>query len=259
MPRSYRYRAMNAYAAMQNAGGAGSPSYSVDSADFDGSTDFIRWAGSTPFVDGPAFSFAARVRRDADGAAHSIFVSSGDRIRIEVQATNRFLVTAEDSAGAVIFSDNTDNGSFLQADGVTVVFFSIRTTAGSQEVHLYKDDINVEPTGGWVAFSSGNDIELSQNNLTIGGDGSTPGDLFAGCIGPVFATDEFIDWSSQANRDLVRNSDGSLNNPGADGSNWSPTSNAPEIFIEDTYNDSATNDGSGANPSSSLTTPAKCS
>ena len=211
-------------------------------ADLNGSTQYITWGLSTsPVSDGNTFSFAVRFKRTASGNDDIIFWNSASRIRFRIYTDNKIYFDVRNTSGTVIVSGlstatYTDSGSFA------VAFMSCNNTLGQEKFNLYIDDTDFNPS---ATPASNVAIDLQRTDCNFGTDGSVFHD---GCYGPVWFSSQYIDWSTAANRERVISAPGVLNDPGADGSNWSPTSAQPEVYIADTASAPTTNDGSGINP-----------
>lgn len=211
-------------------------------ASFDGGNNYFRWQTNPPFgADSNLVSAVIRVSQDAD-ALNTLFTNNGSRLQAFVGGTGILTFNIRDSTGTLIFNQHASTFDFTGL-GLTTLLLSINTT--TQVFQLYDTDGN--DYSGTPTWNNTNQIDLTLTRFDIGANaGATAGSFWDGCIGPVwFTKDEAIDWSNSANRDLV-GSGATLNDPGADGSNWSPTSTQPEIFIEDLT--TTTNAGSQGDP-----------
>ena len=233
----------------------GGAAFSVSSADFDGSTDYIRWTSDPWLGDSDEVSFIARFRRDVSGEQQLMFQSAGGRLQGRIESSDTLNFQVKDAANAVILSETST--ATITDSNFHVIFCSIKTTALSTDFQMWIDDTDYTPVS--PTFNNNNAVDLTAVRQTIGASSAaTPATFFNGCLGPFFISDEYIDWSVDANRERVISAPGVITDPGTDGSAWSPTATIPEIFILDTYNASGTNGGSLVNPDTALTTPGIC-
>jgi len=220
-------------------------------ANFDGANDYISWSTPSPLADSNVFTIIARIRRDLLGVAHNVFEVNA-RFRFRISAGNLLVIVLRNASNQILL--NTASSATI-GTSTQVLMISGNVTGGSESIQVYLDDTDISPAA--PVFSNTGPIDMTVNNTDIGADGTGPhANKFNGCIGPVWVSDnEAIDLSNAANRALIISAPGVITDPGADGSNWSPTSTAPEIYIADTLNAPGTNDGTAGNPVITAGTP----
>ena len=245
----------------KTAGGTAVAPYVVSSADFNGSTDYIRWNASSPLPESNTYSAVFVLRRDTGnlGTIQVIKDHAANECLFHYEtggSANKIRLFVKDTSNAAIF--NVLTTATFTSGSTFVLFVSIDNTInGSEVLRVYADNTNVGPVS--PVFASNLPMDLDTGRHTIGASqAATPAAFNHGCMGPLWESTEYIDWAVQANRDNVISAPGVILDPGTDGSNWSPTSTQPEIFIEDTFNASGTNGGSGGNPDVPLSLPSIC-
>ena len=159
-------------------------------------------------------------------------ISDGDGITLRIQSGGGltealvFGIGAQGSLDHRLFS--TAFGAGTSAFTCIMVCLEIGNNTGSAVKHMYYNNNNASPTLN-PASASGNAIPAVGIPL-IGRDGAG-GNFFPGCIGPIWMTDEEIDFSQASNRlkftDASNN--GTIKDLGADGS--TPTGTQPKIYI----------------------------
>ncbi len=220
-------------------------------AKFDGTTDRIQWTtpGNEPFPDTKTFSFAARISRGSITAGQETIwsVGLGGRCMFWFNNSNELEFRLKGVTATPIYA-GTSTATYTTTDTLAVVFMSFDIGADAHTFYIDDDSFAITAVRGSDEVAS-----FSANTFNLGADSG--GDFYHGCIGPVWVTDEYIDWSVDANRDRDISAPGVLNDPGSNGANWSPTSAQPEIFILDTLNAPAVNAGSAGNPDNNAGEP----
>lgn len=229
-------------------------------ADFDGSTQYLRWGASDfPIADGNSFSLVAKIRRDAVGANHILFNNNTARLKVQLQTgTNKVAAVIKDTAGAAIFGGTKlSTSTFTDSSGYFILLLSMSNTAALERLRMYTDDTQEISDDDTAVSNVAVDIAGTRND--IGADaGVTAAEHFNGCISAFWMTSEYIDWDKATYRDAVVESAGVIRNPGDDGRYWSPSNRQPEVYIPDTLNAPAVNAGSGGNPTANGTPYTAC-
>jgi hypothetical protein len=233
------------------ASGGGVPVYLTESADFDGTNDYMKTgAGLTGAADGKVGTVSCWFRLDGGDAANLAILCNATTVG---GGTNRFLLYRDNSNKIRVDVDDSAGANVL-------VFISNATyTAGASWHHLlaswdlaasrfqlYVDDVADTAIPSTLTDTA---IDYTVADWAIG---ALPGSSFKfnGCFSEFyFNTVASLDLSVQSNRRKFRDASGKPVNLGANGS--TPTGAQPIIYqkVADggSASDFATNLGSGGN------------
>lgn len=207
---------------------ANASQYKCDAADFDGTNDvLLRGAGLTGAADSKTGIFSGWVRLDGGNAtamrliAHMVALTdAGNRCRCSRQATNVFLFTMTDAAGATQVQFSTVN-TYLA--GPTWLHVLASWNAGVA-THLYVNDVSDITTTTNINTT----LDYTTGQVGTGGDGNSTLRM-NGCFADFYwAPGQFLDFSVTDNRRKFIDARRRPVNLGSDGSR--PTGTAPLIF-----------------------------
>lgn len=204
--------------------------YSVDSADFDGSNDYmLRGGGLTGASDSKSGILSTWVRLDAGTGTQRLIGSSvsagtaADRWRSSrVTISGPFVVIGNNSAGATILQ-LTSTTSYAASATWRHLLASWDLAAAA--AHLYVNDVS-DLAGG--ATLTNDTLDYTVGDWGIGGD-SNAGSKLDGCLTELyFAPGQFLDFSVVANRRKFIDAYGRPVYLGATGQ--APTGTAPLVY-----------------------------
>lgn len=224
--------------------------WSIDSADFDGSNDYMRrGAGLTGAADSKSGTFSAWIRLDGgDGSglrilsANTTLAGATSSVVIARPAGNRFQFICRNSSGGdllemVTAATYTAGASFLHV----LASWKLDTALAR---HIYVND--ADDTGTVSDFTDGT-IDYTVADWAIGAI-ANGNSKFNGCLAELwFAPGVYLDLSVEANRRKFISDDGKAVFLGTDGS--LPTGTAPLVYTHlddgEAVANFATNRGSG--------------
>ena len=226
-------------------GARGPSEFWGESAEFDGSSQYLnRTTALSGASDGKILTFA--VAFNADSIGNNVFRISddgGDGTGLNLSGGDIAVFgQASDTANVLWMRKGTSlvGASGLSTNTWHTVLFSADLTSASKR-HWYVDGVSVSsPTIG--AYTNTN-IDFTNTSHGIGARGNGS-DKFDGQIGFLYVSQEYIDFSSEANRLKFFDA---FNHPvdlGSDGS--TPTGTQPLIYLNKGFH-SGTNLGSGGN------------
>lgn len=232
--------------------GAGRGNGFCDSADFDGTNDYMLRGGAlTGVVDGKKGIFSCWVRIDGgDGNSGRLFTSAlaaSERIVVARTAGNLFQVAAANSAGAQILNIFTVGTYTAGATWRHVLSSWDLGTVGARHIYITDvSDISV------TTFTDDTiDYAMASPDYAVGAriDGNAT-TIFNGCMAELyFNAVDYLDLSVEANRRKFISSSLKPVDLGADGS--TPTGTAPAVYLHLANGEAAanfaTNRGAGGN------------
>lgn len=211
--------------------------YTVNSVNFDGSTNLARGADLTGNTDGKKGIFSAHVTFNADGSNSTIWRGGTTDIIIERLPTNKIRLTLTTSGGGQVLR-LTSSSTYQISDGQIWILAS--WDLGASLAHLYINDVDDED-GTTVLVD--NTINYTSVNHYPGG---VLFDLHDGCMSElVFNMAEYLDITIDANRRLIAAVDGSPVNKGSDGRLITGT--PPIVYLNGDSTDFQINQGTGGN------------
>lgn len=222
----------------------GNPLIKVESADFDGTNDYmLRGAGLTGLSDGKTGILSFWYRIDGgDGTGRAILqnnqaTSTGTRI-VHI-GTNVINIIGVNSAGSQIMQLNTS----AKTASATWLHVLASWDVSTGSLNLYVNDVSDSVTPS----SSDDTIDYTYTNWSIGAT-VTGTSKQNGCLAEFyFAPNQYLDFSITDNRRKFISADGKPVNLGIDGS--LPTGTAPIVFFHldpaEAPADFATNRGTG--------------
>lgn len=226
-----------------------------DSADFDGTNDFMsRGADLTGNADGKTGILSLWIRFDgaADGTGfREIFDSTWtlgvaeDRFRLQTPVSNVLQVVGLRSTGAATLQLSTVS-TFPGADTTWFHFLSSWDVATAGAHNLYLNDVSDKT----VDVFANNTIKYTAADWSVGSTPVSGGSKLNGCLAEFyFAPNQFLDFSVTANRRKFISASGKPVFLGADGA--LPTGTAPLIYLHlgrgETASNFATNRATGGN------------
>ena len=215
-------------------------------ADFDGTADWID--ASTPAsADATEWSIVSFFKPTGASVAEDDrwFQASGGRAVLGTTLTSaksgtkyRLRVRLLNAALGVILDVETDYA--FEEDVWNVVFVSYDSVA--QTVHIWNHDTEVEDAAYGTRFLLTGTINIAVEHSV--GAAVNGNNKFTGGLGPLWMTNEFIDFSSSTNRDKFLGGDNKPNmvGIGADGS--LPTGTQPIYWLREAYGTFEVNAGS---------------
>ena len=224
------------------------PMIVVDSADFDGTNDYMtRGAGLTGAVDSKSGIFAAWARMDGgDGAVRSIISATtvgGLFFIVDRTPLNKFLVQGMNAAGTIILSLPTVNSYVASATWRGILSsWNLATGAG----HLYISDASDLGT----TILTDDTVDYTYTDWFIGANTAAGLEKMNGALAEVyFAPGQYLDFSLVANRRKFISASGKPVHLGSTGA--LPTGTAPLVYqhLDDAeaVANFATNRGTGGN------------
>lgn len=249
-PRSLRHRQLGLVGGLIGVG-AEMPRIIVDSADFDGTNDYMtRGAGWNGAADSKTGIASVWVRIDAIGAGSTQYIITGPTAGTDffLSATtgiaNQFLIQlrAPSAADGTRFQFNTNTARAIGGWH----HYLLSWDANSGVAQLYNDDTS---DLALTNTPSNNNLDYTHTDWGVGGTiaGANKVD---GCVAELyFAPGQYLDFSIVANRRKFRSSSGKPVFLGATGA--LPTGTAPILYSHlddgETVANFATNRGTGGN------------
>jgi len=229
-------------------GARGPSEFWASAASFDGSAQYLNRTGSalSGASDGKILTFAVAFNADSISGTRQVFRISdggGDGTGLNINGGDIAVFgQASDTANVLWMRKGTSSvgASGLSTDTWHTVLFSANLTNASLR-HWYVDNVSVpSPTIG--AYTNTNiDFTNTDHGIAARSGGS---DKWDGEIGFLYVSQEYIDFSSEANRLKFFDAFGFPVDLGSDGS--TPTGTQPLIYINKGFH-SGTNSGSGGN------------
>ena len=229
-------------------GARGPSEFWGSAASFDGSAQYLNRTGSalSGASDGKILTFAVAFNADSISGTRQVFRISdggGDGTGLNINGGDIAVFgQASDTANVLWMRKGTSSvgASGLSTDTWHTVLFSANLTNASLR-HWYVDNVSVpSPTIG--AYTNTNiDFTNTDHGIAARSGGS---DKWDGEIGFLYVSQEYIDFSSEANRLKFFDAFGYPVDLGSDGS--TPTGSQPLIYINKGFH-SGTNSGSGGN------------
>jgi len=211
-------------------------SYNGSSSDFQLEQD---WR-STFADDGTVISLVTWIKPAASisGTNQGIFglfegTSDPDGIVLRIDSNGSFNGTLVFGIGASGSLDHRLHSTSFSAGTslftCIMICLEIGNNTGSAIKHMYMNNTDTSPTLD-PASASGHTIPSV--GYPVIGNNNNGGDYFNGCIGPIWMTDEEIDFSDAANRQKFTDAGnfGHIKDLGEDGSK--PTGTQPKIYIK---------------------------
>ena len=204
--------------------------YSVDSADFDGTNDYmLRGGGLTGASDSKSGILSLWVRLDAGTGTQRLIGSSvtagtaADRWRSSrILTSGPFLISGQNAAGANILQ-MTSTTSYAAA--ATWLHLLASWDLAAAAAHLYVNDVSNLAGGSTLTDDT---LDYTVGDWGIGGDSDASNKL-DGCLSDVyFAPGQFLDFSTTANRRKFIDAYGNPVYLGANGA--APTGTAPLVY-----------------------------
>lgn len=203
----------------------GGGQFQVDSADFDGTND---WMPRASDLDGNSDSksgiLSCWIRFDGgDGVAQRAIANANLRFNVTKAATTNIIgITGRNAAGTIILQLLTDTAYTASA---TWLHFLVSWNLATAAAHLYvndSDDIAAGPT------LTDDTIDYTQTSWGIG-SGATGSEKLDGCLAEFyFAPGQYIDLSVETNRRRFISAGGKPVYLGSTGS--APTGTAPIVY-----------------------------
>jgi hypothetical protein len=223
----------------------GNPLLKVESADFDGTNDYMqRGADLTGAVDGKSGIFSVWIRIDATGIANTIVTSNSTAIGfyVQLETGNIFQVRGVNAAGTVILELHTAN-AYTSGWHHVLASWDLSSGVGS----LYIDDVldSASPT------LTNDTLDYTKGAFNVGAfTGGAGGIRLNACLADLYyQPNQYLDFSVISNRRKFISPNGKPVALGADGS--LPTGTAPIIYLHldpaEAVADFATNRGTGGN------------
>ena len=217
-------------------GARGASEFIARSAEFNGSTQYLRRSNITGMSDSSDVTCVASFTVDSASGTGGIVtigevIGDGNKGFRLIQSGNDVSTNFALGYGALAVNNLLVTGSWFTA--------MYSTRSGKQYLYLYKDGDLVGSATNSATYSTP-DITTSQNYI-----GRLQNEFeHDGQIGCVWFDTTFIDFSQEANRLLFMDDFGYPANVGADGS--IPTGNSPLVFINNNFH-LGTNSGTGGN------------
>jgi hypothetical protein len=192
--------------------------YTCDAVLFDGTNDYGTKADPV-IADGTLFSFAFWIRRQAVGAPPRVWANTGGYQDSNWTASDQFQIQAHDSGGTRHWLTNTSTA--ITADST---WHHIMGSFNGTTDHLYLDGVSDKSTTTLTSAT----LDMTRGSWAIGASvgGASKANMD---LADFWFTNEFIDFSSSANRELFRSSAGKPVDLGAGG--ITPTGTAAKIFL----------------------------
>lgn len=191
---------------------------------FDGTDDYLNNLDITPLSNGAQATGSLWFKATSGGIRVMAGTgnASGDGLEVSMQSGGQILVSARNSAGSIIFSNET-SASFAN-DSWHHLLFSMDLSTGDYHVYIDGEDVLNSPTysASTIAYTDMGDF----------GIGAAPGggSPFNGSLSDVWIDfDTYIDFSSAANRELFYSTGYLPKYLGASGE--IPSGTAPHIFL----------------------------
>lgn len=197
----------------------------VDSADFDGTNDYMTHTGALDGIaDSKSGIFSAWARIDGgDGANRLLMSHSGGTIQISITTGNLLFFLGRNTANSTILS--FASSSTFTAGATWLHILAAWNLAAAGSGRLYVNDATEYDETTYT------DDTLDYNeaaNWSVGA-GTTGSDKFNGCLAEYyFAAGQYLDFSIVANRRKFISGSGKPVWLGADGS--APTGTAPTVY-----------------------------
>lgn len=218
---------------------------SVDSADFDGTNDYMRRVGFTGAADSKSGILSAWIRLDdGDGSVHVILDGIEVAVSfafVRVDTTNTLRIDGDNTSGILILRLTSDTAYTAGATWLHVLAsWDLAVAAG----HLYINDVEDLAAGPTLTDDT---IDYTVTTWTIGAN-SGAGFKTNGCLAEFyFAPGQFLDFSVEANRRKFISESGKPVYLGTTGN--LPTGTTPLVYqhLDDTeaVANFATNRGTG--------------
>ena len=223
--------------------------YSVDSADFDGTNDYmLRGGGLTGASDSKSGILSVWVRLDAGtgtqrliGSSVSVGTAADRWLSSRISASGPFLVAGRNAAGTLILQIVSDTS---YAAAATWLHLLVSWDLAAAAAHLYVNDVADIAAGPTLTDDT---LDYTVGDWGIGGD-SNAGSKLDGCLAELyFAPGQFLDFSTLANRRKFIDAYGRPVYLGATGQ--APTGTAPlvyqRLFKSQPVDEFDTNSGTG--------------
>lgn len=159
-----------------------------------------------------------------DGISYHAFYGGSAQPKFERASNNKFFFYHKNAANQFILNLNTSN-TYLSQSAHYHVLMSVDLTP-SPVAHIYIDDVSdyVQTT-----LTSNATFDHTKLDYAIGGIPTGVGAELNGCLADFYwNTEEYLDFSIEANRRLFIDASGNPVSLGADGS--LPTGNQPAVF-----------------------------
>lgn len=241
-------------AAVISAGGGAGPRFSLDNANFDGSTTLSRTApGLSGMSDGKqwAFSLWFKMADDADEVTNVVFTiraNSSNKFLLQRSPTaqsNRMTLVGRNVGGTNILYIETNSGfTSVLNSGWNHMLCSGNLATGAR--HIYINDSSDIITNNFV-----NDTLDFTGSFEIGRSAEITHLPFYGSMAEFWMDDSYIDFSVEANRRKFYSAAGAAVDLGSDGS--TPTGSSPLMYLHLDADEAAANFALNAGTGGDLT------
>jgi hypothetical protein len=174
---------------------AAAGTYSANAVRFDGSNDYLsRGSGLDSDSDGKTGTISVWVNfKSGDGVRQFIFSSTGNRLRLDRESNNTFLLQTKNSATSNILS-MASSSTYTVSDGW--VHFLASWNLATPVAYLYINDSDDE-AGGTTETDDTIDNTITEHIVGADADG---GEKLNADMADLYISREFIDITQQDNR-----------------------------------------------------------